>query len=85
MSRHPYLKEWVCCGYYDLATPYFAAQHVVQQMHLDPAIRNNIALTYYNAGHMLYVQKESREKFRRDFEAFVNSATHEAPVANTER
>ncbi len=85
MSRHPYLKVWVCCGYYDLATPYFAAQHVVQQMHLDPAIRGNIALTYYNAGHMLYVQKESREKFRRDFEAFVNSATHETPVTNADR
>ncbi len=54
-------------------------------MHLDPAIRNNIALTYYNAGHMLYLQKESREKFRKDFEAFVNSATHEAPVTNAER
>ena len=85
MSRHPYLKVWVCCGYYDLATPYFAAQHVVQQMNLDPAIRNNIALTYYNAGHMLYVQKEAREKFHRDFETFLGSATHEAPVANTER
>ena len=85
MSRHPYLKVWVCCGYYDLATPYFAAQHVVNRCSLDPAIRNNIALTYYNAGHMLYVRKESREKFRRDFETFVNSATHEAPVTNTER
>ena len=85
MSRHPYLKVWVCCGYFDLATPYFAAQHVVQQMNLDPAIRNNLALTYYHAGHMLYVRKEEREKFRRDFETFLNSATHEAPVANTER
>ena len=85
MSRHPYLKVWVCCGYYDLATPYFAAQHVVQQMNLDPAIHNNIVMTYYNAGHMLYVLKEAREKFHRDFETFLNSATHEAPVANTER
>ncbi len=85
MSRHPYLKVWVCCGYYDLATPYFAAQYAVDQMRLDPTIRHNIALTYYNAGHMIYVQKESREKFRRDFDAFLNDALHSAPVANTER
>ena len=85
MSRHPYLKVWVCCGYYDLATPYFAAEHVVQQMRLDPAIRNNIALTYYDAGHMIYVQKQSREKFHQDFQGFVSSALHPAPVANTER
>ena len=85
MSRHPYLKVWVCCGYYDLATPYFAARHVVEQMNLDPAIRNNIALTYYNAGHMIYVQKESREKFRQDFEGFLNGALHPAPVNNAER
>ena len=26
MSRNPYLKLWVCCGYYDLATPYYAAE-----------------------------------------------------------
>ena len=85
MSKHPYLKVWVCCGYYDLATPYFAAEHVVQQMHLDPAVRPNIALTFYNAGHMIYVQKESREKFRRDFESFLNGALHSAPVTNTAR
>ena len=85
MSRHPYLKVWVCCGYYDLATPYFAAEHVVQQMHLDPAIRNNIALTYYNAGHMIYVQKQSREKFHQDFEGFLSSALHPATITNADR
>ncbi len=82
MSKHPYLKVWVCCGYYDLATPYFAAQHVVGQMHLDPAVRPNIALTYYPAGHMIYVQKESREKFRHDFEGFLDGALHPSPVTN---
>ena len=85
MSKHPYLKVWVCCGYYDLATPYFAAEHVVEQMHLDPAVRPNIALTYYHSGHMIYVQKESREKFRHDFEGFLNGALHPVPVTNTER
>jgi carboxypeptidase C (cathepsin A) len=80
MSRHPYLKVWICCGYYDLATPFFAAEHVVAQMHLDPSIRKNLVMTYYDAGHMVYVHKASREKFRQDFETFLNSALHEAPI-----
>ncbi|HEX3816967.1 MAG TPA: hypothetical protein VHW03_01625, partial [Chthoniobacterales bacterium] len=39
MSRNPYLKVWVGCGRYDLATPYFAAQYNVNGMELDPSIR----------------------------------------------
>ena len=45
MSRNPYLKIWICAGHYDLATPYFAAQYTVDQMNLDPTIRNNVRLT----------------------------------------
>ncbi len=75
MSRNPYLKIWICCGHYDLATPYFAAQHTVNQMQLDPSIRNNIRLTYYESGHMLYVYRPSLEKFKADFEAFLKDAS----------
>ena len=57
MSRNPYLKIWICAGHYDLATPYFAAQYTVNQMSLDPAIRNNMRLTYYESGHMLYISQ----------------------------
>jgi carboxypeptidase C (cathepsin A) len=85
MSRNPYLKVWMCCGYYDLATPYFAAQHVIHGMNLDPAIRNNIRLTYYEAGHMVYIDKPSREKLRTDFEQFLSDAQNAKPVSNAER
>ena len=75
MSRNPYLKVWICCGHYDLATPYFAAQHTVNQMNLDPSIRNNIRLTYYESGHMVYIYKPALEKFKTDFVDFVKAAT----------
>ena len=26
MSKNPKMKVWVLCGYYDLATPFFAAE-----------------------------------------------------------
>ncbi|MBV8141728.1 MAG: hypothetical protein JOZ60_06745, partial [Verrucomicrobia bacterium] len=71
MSRNPYLKIWVCCGYYDLATPYFAAERVVRAMNLDPAIRNNIQFTFYESGHMLYIVREAREKLKDDLGRFL--------------
>jgi carboxypeptidase C (cathepsin A) len=75
MSRNPYLKVWVVCGHYDLATPYFAAQYNVNQMELDPTIRDNIRLTYYESGHMVYIYKPALEKLKADFITFVKDAT----------
>jgi carboxypeptidase C (cathepsin A) len=85
MSRNPYLRVWMCCGYYDLATPYYAARHVVQDMNLDPSIRNNFKMTYYEAGHMLYIDKASRDKFRSDFDVFLGEALSAKAMSNAER
>jgi carboxypeptidase C (cathepsin A) len=85
MSRNPYLKVWVCCSYFDLATPYFAAESVVHRMNLDNKIRNNIELTFYESGHMVYVDKTSREKFKGDFDAFITGALTATPVNNAGR
>jgi carboxypeptidase C (cathepsin A) len=85
MSRNPYLKIWVCCGYYDLATPYFAAQSVVRGMNLDAAIRDNIQFTFYESGHMLYIEREAREKFKDDLDRFLTGALSTKPISSTER
>lgn len=80
MTRNPYLKIWVTCSYYDLATPFYAAETVVAGMNLDPQIRGNLRFTYYDAGHMLYIHQPSRLKFKTDFTAFLHDATSQAPV-----
>ncbi len=85
MSRNPYLKIWVCCGYYDLATPYFAAQSVVRGMNLDPAIRDNIQFTFYESGHMLYIERGAREKLKDDLDRFLTGALSANPISNAER
>jgi carboxypeptidase C (cathepsin A) len=41
----------------NLATPYFAAESVIHGLNLDPAIRENVQFTFYEAGHMLYIRK----------------------------
>lgn len=74
MIKNPYLKVWLCCGYYDLATPYYAAKYTVDQMSLDPSIRKNIKLTYYDSGHMMYVTKKALAQLKADFRTFARDA-----------
>jgi carboxypeptidase C (cathepsin A) len=85
MTRNPYLKVWVTCSYYDLATPFFGAESVVASMNLEPSIRGNLRFSYYEAGHMLYIHKPSRVKFKSDFEAFLHDAINQQPVHSAAR
>jgi carboxypeptidase C (cathepsin A) len=54
-------------------------------MNLDPSIRNNFKMTYYEAGHMLYIDKASRDKFRSDFDVFLGEALSAKAMSNAER
>jgi len=75
MTQQTYLKVLVLCGYYDVATPFNGIEHTVSHMSLEPAIRKNISFVYYEAGHMMYIEKKSREKVHKDVSAFIiNSA-----------
>ena len=85
MDRNRYLRVMVCCGYFDLATPYFAAESVVHNMNLDPAVRNNIQLDFYGCGHMVYLETASRKKLKTDFDQFVDSALNMEPVPSASR
>jgi carboxypeptidase C (cathepsin A) len=85
MTRNPYLKVWVTCSYYDLATPFFGAENVVAGMNLEPPIRGNLRFSYYESGHMLYIHKPSRLKFKTDFEAFLKDSLNQQPVHATAR
>jgi len=80
MTKNPFLKVWIANGHYDLATPYFATKYTVDHMGLDPSIRDHLTLTYYEAGHMMYIHKESREKLKADYEAFVDATLKSAGV-----
>lgn len=74
MTQNPALKVMVCCGYYDLATPFYNAEYAVNHMGLRADVRSNITLTYYNAGHMMYVTKADDAKLKADAMKFYQSA-----------
>ena len=75
MAKNPYMKVFVGQGYYDLATPHFATQYMISHMNVDPALRHNVQMAYYEAGHMFYLDLESLAAFRSDVGEFIKSAT----------
>jgi carboxypeptidase C (cathepsin A) len=73
LSRSRGTKVLVANGYYDLATPHFATEYTFSHMGLDPEVRPNIQMEYYEAGHMMYVHKPSLEKLATDLRDFVET------------
>jgi carboxypeptidase C (cathepsin A) len=74
LTRDGFMKLLVVCGYYDLATPFNGIEQTVSHMSLEPPIRKNVSFTYYEAGHMMYIDKKAREKLHKDMAAFIASA-----------
>jgi len=74
MTQQTYLKLLVLCGYYDLATPFNGIEHTVEHMQLEPAIRKNVSFTYYESGHMVYIDDKERIKLHHDVDAFINAS-----------
>lgn len=70
LVENPHMRVLMTCGLYDLACPFFALERSVDYMDLRPSERKRISFTYYPAGHMMYVEKGSREQLYRDVKAF---------------
>lgn len=71
MSKNPYMKILVAQGYYDMATPFYAAEYTISALNLDPALRKNISFEYYESGHMMYIEINSLKKLKSDVAALI--------------
>jgi carboxypeptidase C (cathepsin A) len=77
-AQNPHLQVLVANGYFDLATPYFATEYTFNHLELDPPLRDNIQMTYYEAGHMMYVHEPSLAQLGRDLAGFVERVGQDA-------
>jgi carboxypeptidase C (cathepsin A) len=71
MSRSRRTKVFVANGFYDLATPHFATEYTFSHMGLDPEVRANVRMEYYEAGHMMYVHKPSLDALAGHLREFI--------------
>jgi carboxypeptidase C (cathepsin A) len=72
MIKNPYMKILVMEGYYDLATPFAAANWTMDHLDLDGKYRQNISYATYGAGHMVYVDRAEHDKMRKDLVDFMD-------------
>ena len=74
MTTNPYLKVFVASGYYDLATPYTATRYTFNHLGLDKSLQQNVSISYYEAGHMMYVHQQSLIQLKEDLASFIQLA-----------
>lgn len=71
MIKNPYMKVLVMEGYYDLATPFAAANWTMDHLNLGPQFRQNISYATYNSGHMVYIDRAEHDKMKKDLVDFM--------------
>src|ERR1035441_10225924 len=71
MIKNPYMKILVMESYYDLATPFAAANWTMDHLDLGPQFRQNISYATYNSGHMVYIDRGEHDKMKKDLVDFI--------------
>ena len=71
MKQNPNLKVQLNGGYFDLATPYFAAVYELRQLPLQPSLQNNIEMHFYESGHMVYAHEPDLKALHDNVAAFI--------------
>ena len=65
MKQNPKLKVQLNGGYYDLATPYFAAMFELQQLPIEKSLQDNIEMHFFTSGHMVYAHEPDLKELAR--------------------
>jgi carboxypeptidase C (cathepsin A) len=78
LKTNPRLRIMVNGGYYDLATPFFAAQYEEKHLPIPQSLAKNIEYDWYESGHMVYVRDESLKQLHDRVAAFIKSTLAES-------
>ena len=73
LKTNPRLRIMVNGGYYDLATPFFAAQYEEKHLPIPQSLAKNIEYDWYESGHMVYVRDEPLKQLHDRVSAFIES------------
>lgn len=72
MKQNPNLKVQLNGGYYDLATPYFAAEYELHQLPIQSTLQSNIEMHFYTSGHMVYAHEPDLKALHANVAAFID-------------
>ena len=71
MIYNPNLHILLTGGYYDLATPYFAAVFEMRHLPMPAKLQANIEYDFYESGHMVYAHDESLKRIHDAVAGFI--------------
>ena len=71
MIYDPDLHVQLDAGYFDLATPYYAAQYEMQHLPMPSRLQANIEYRHYRSGHMVYVHDEALRRLHDNVADFI--------------
>lgn len=72
LRRNSGLRVMVASGYFDFATPFFDAEYTFARHAILP---ERITMTYYEAGHMMYLHRPSLERLMADARSFIRAGS----------
>jgi len=64
------MKVLVASGYYDLICPFFDAEYTFSRHGIE---KEKVKMTYYEAGHMMYVHEPDFLKLSKDIRSFLSN------------
>ena len=73
LQANPHMRIFVASGYYDLATPHAAGDYTLSHLGLRDGQLKNVSVSYYEAGHMMYIHQPSLVRMARELRAFVSA------------
>jgi carboxypeptidase C (cathepsin A) len=68
LRESPSLRVMIANGYYDIATPFYAAESTVARNGIDAS---RVRMTYYEAGHMMYLHEASLSALMAGVRGFI--------------
>jgi carboxypeptidase C (cathepsin A) len=74
MALNPYMKVFITHGLYDMVTPYFSSDRLIDHMKLTDAQKQNVTVEHYNGGHMFYAWQASRVAFTDSIRVFYDNS-----------
>ena len=74
MLRNPDMQVYVGNGYYDFATPFFATEYTFSHMGLPEELQDNVHMSYYESGHMMYIREHDLIKLKKDLAEFFKKS-----------
>lgn len=73
MKQNPDMQVMLAGGYFDLGTPFFAAEYEFQHLRIPPTLQKNISCDFYQSGHMVYLNPAAHKGLHDATAAFIDA------------